>query len=82
MSFERNDTYNNVVDVVAKKLSIDKNGITENSSFQDLGADSLDMFEIVTRLEDVFGIEFDDESTEKLTGMREVVDYIHERRVK
>ena len=80
--FNREDTYIKVIDIVALKLSIDKNTITKEATFQDLGADSLNMVEIVMRLEEVFGIEIDDDSAEKFTDLRQAIDYIHSKRTK
>jgi len=68
--FDRADTYEKVVDVVVQKLSIEKSIITETSTFQDLGADSLGMVEIIMRLEEVFGLEIDDEAAEKLESLK------------
>ena len=61
---------------------IDKKTITANSTFQDLGADSLDLLEIIMRLEEQFGIEINDEDAEKMNKMQDVVAYINERRTK
>lgn len=80
--FDREDTYKKVVAVIAQKLSIDPNNITEVSTFQDLGADSLDMLEIIIMLQDKFGIEIDDETAEKLDSLHLVVDFINENRTK
>jgi len=81
-SFDREDTYAKLVDAVAQKLSIDKNSIGRASSFQDLGADSLDMVEIIMRLEELFGIEIDDADAEKLADVEQTVNYIHTKRTK
>jgi len=80
--FSREDTRAKVIDIVAQKLSIDKKTIAEDSTFQDLGADSLDMVEIVMRLEEVFGIEIDDDAAEKFSDLRQSVDYINGKRTK
>lgn len=76
-SFDKNDTQNKVYEVIAEKLSIDKNTITPQMTFQDLGADSLDMVEIIMRLEELFNIEINDEDAEKLTTVGQSVDYVH-----
>jgi acyl carrier protein len=81
-TFDRQDTFTKIVDIVASKLDIDKNIITNESTFQDLGADSLDLLEIIMRLEEQFGIEVNDEDAEKMHTMHDVVSYIHERRTK
>jgi len=81
-TFERNDTYNKIADIVVEKLSLDKNVIKPTSTFQDLGADSLDMVEMIMRLEEQFNIEINDEDAEKMQTMDDVVTYIHERRTR
>lgn len=81
-TFERTDTYNKLVDVVAQKLTIGRERITPQSTFQDLGADSLDMVEIVMKLEEVFGIEIKDEDAEKFSTLNSAVDYLQQVRTK
>ena len=79
-TFDRDDTYNKIVDIVVEKLGIDKEIIKPASTFQDLGADSLDVVEIIMKLEEQFGIEIKDEDAEQMQTMDDVVVYIHERR--
>lgn len=81
-TFDKQDTFAKIVDIVASKLDIDKKTITSDSTFQNLGADSLDLLEIIMRLEEQFGIEINDEDAEKMQRMQDVVDYINERRTK
>jgi acyl carrier protein len=78
--FDKQDTTQRIRVIVAEKLSIDPNTITPQSTLQDLGADSLDMVEIIMNIEEEFGIQINDEEAEKLHTMAEVVDYVHERR--
>jgi acyl carrier protein len=80
--FEKNDTYNKVVDIIADKLSVAKNTITPQSTLQTLGADSLDMVEIIMKLEEQFGIEINDDDAEKLSTVNDVADYVHNLRTK
>lgn len=80
--FEREDTREKVIDIVAQKLNVDKDVVIKSNSFEDLGADSLDMVEIVMKLEEQFGIEINDEDAEKLSNLQEVVTYIHDLRKK
>jgi acyl carrier protein len=80
--FERNDTFTKVVDVIAQKLDKDKALIVDTATLESLGADSLDLTEIIIELEDVFGIEIDDEKAESLHNVKQVVDYVHELRAK
>jgi acyl carrier protein len=80
--FDRSETQAKVIDIIAQKLKIDKSTITPNSTLQDLGADSLDMVEIIMKLEEQFGIEIKDEDAEKLHNVTEVVDYVQKLRTK
>lgn len=82
MSFDRKDTYDKVVDIVTKVLNSDKAGITGNSTFEQLGADSLDILEIVMKLEEVFGIEISDADAEKIKTIDDAVDKIQATRTK
>jgi len=79
-TFDREDTYNKIADIIVEKLGIDKNIVTPTATFQDLGADSLDVVEIIMNLEEQFGIEIKDEDAENMGSMDEVVAYIHEKR--
>lgn len=72
----RADTYNKIIDIVADKLNIDKSTIIGSATLEDLGADSLDMVEIIMRLEEQFDIEIDDDKAESLTTLDQVVDYV------
>lgn len=81
-AFERNDTVIKVVDIIAQKLDKDKELIVESATLENLGADSLDLTEIIIELEDVFGIEIDDEKAESLHNVKHVIDYVQELRTK
>lgn len=81
-NIDRQDTYNKIIALVAQKLHVDKAAVEQAHSFQELGADSLDMVEIVMQLEEDFGIEIDDNDAERLTSVDQVVDYIHALRSK
>ena len=64
-------------DIIADQLSVDADTITETSKFkEDLGADSLDLFELVMALEDEYSVEIPAEDLEKLTSVGEVMDYL------
>ena len=63
--------------IVVEHLGVDEAKVTENASFvDDLGADSLDTVELVMAFEEEFGIEIPDEEAEKITRVKEAVDYI------
>ncbi len=70
-----------IKELVAENLGVDVSAITEKSSFkEDLGADSLDLFEMVMALEEEFGVEIPTEDLEKITTVGEVVAYIEEHK--
>lgn len=63
--------------IVADKLSINADDITKESSFiEDLGADSLDVVELIMALEDELEIEIPDEEAEKFVTVGDVVEYV------
>ena len=69
-------------ELIADQLSVDADSITENSKFKDdLGADALDLFELVMALEDEYSVEIPAEDLEKLTTVGEVMAYLKEKGV-
>ncbi|PWB62223.1 MAG: acyl carrier protein [Deltaproteobacteria bacterium] len=66
-----------VKEIVAEQLGKDVNEVTTSASFiDDLGADSLDIVELVMKMEEEFGIEIPDEEAEKIKTVNDVVEYI------
>ena len=64
--------------MVADNLGVEESKITENASFKDdLGADSLDLFELTMALEDEYGIEIPCEDLEKIVTVGDVVEYVN-----
>lgn len=67
--------------LVAENLGVDEADITEESSFkEDLGADYLDLFELVMALEDEYGIEIPTEDLEQIATVGDVMEYINEHK--
>ena len=63
--------------IVAEQLGVNEAEIKNESSFvDDLGADSLDTVELVMAFEEEFGIEIPDEDAEKITRVKEAIEYI------
>lgn len=68
--------------IIAERLNIDVAQVTEDASFkEDLGADSLDLFEMVMSLEDEYGIEIPQDDLEKITTVGAVIDYLKNKGV-
>ena len=68
-----------VKETVAESLGADINTITEETSFKDdLGADSLDLFEMVMSLEEYCGVEIPTEDLEKMKTVGDVVKYLED----
>ena len=71
--------------IVVEHLGVGEDKVTDGASFiDDLGADSLDTVELVMAFEEGFSIEIPDEDAEKITRVKEAVDYIesHTKRKK
>ena len=66
-----------VKDIVVEQLGVKPEQVTPQAKFiEDLGADSLDTVELVMAFEEEFGIEIPDEDAEKITRVKEAVEYI------
>lgn len=64
-------------EIIAEQLNCDANSITEDTSFKDdLGADSLDLFELVMALEDEYSVEIPAEELTDLTTVGAVIEYL------
>ena len=64
-------------EIIAEQLNCEAESIQMETSFkEDLGADSLDLFELVTNLEEEYNIEIPAEELEKLTTVGKVIDYL------
>ncbi len=70
-------TFEKVKGIVADQLGVEAEEIKEDSTFvDDLGADSLDIVELIMRFEDEFGVEIPDEKAEKIKTVNDIVKYI------
>ena len=73
------EVFEEVRDVVVEQLSVAPDAVKIDSKIiEDLGADSLDVVELVMALEEKFGIEIPDSDAEKVVTVGDVVDYIKE----
>jgi acyl carrier protein len=71
------DVFDRVKKIIVDRLGVDEDKVTPEASFKDdLGADSLDVVELVMELEDEFDLEISDEEAENINKVGEVVSYI------
>ncbi len=64
-------------DIIAEQLNVEKEELSASTSFKDdLGADSLDLFELVMALEEEYDIEIPSEDLEQMTTIQSVLDYL------
>jgi acyl carrier protein len=69
-----------VKDIIAKQLGVNRSEVTPEASFvEDLGADSLDTVELVMAFEEAFNIEIPDEDAEKITKVKDAIEYIKKK---
>lgn len=69
-------------EIIAEQLNCEVENVTEETSFkEDLGADSLDLFELVMSLEDEYNVEIPAEELEKLTTVGKVMAFLKEKGV-
>ena len=66
-----------MIDIIEEQLSVDKDKIVPGASFvDDLGADSLDLVELIMAMEEEFDIEIPDEDAEKIVTVQDAIDYV------
>jgi len=66
-----------MIDIIAEQLSVDKEKVVSGASFtDDLGADSLDLVELIMAMEEGFDIEIPDEDAESITTVQNAIDYV------
>jgi acyl carrier protein len=75
---DRKEILGKVVELVSETLEIDEEEIDEGKRFDDLGADSFDLLELVTAFEDEFGVTMDDDSLEEIQTVGDAVDALVE----
>jgi acyl carrier protein len=71
------ETAERVKKIVVEHLGVENEKVTEEASFiDDLGADSLDIVELVMAFEEEFGVEIPDDAAEKISTVKDAIDYI------
>jgi len=68
-----------VIEIIVEQLGVSEDEVAMEASFiDDLGADSLDLVELIMAMEEEFGLEISDEDAEKIQTVQDVVNYINE----
>ena len=71
-----------VIDIIMEQLEVTKEECVPEASFiDDLGADSLDIVELIMEMEEAFGVEIADEELEKIRTVQDVVDFLRKKGV-
>ena len=72
-----------VKEIIVEQLGVDEGQVDDSASFvDDLGADSLDIVELVMAFEEAFDMDIPDEDAEKITTVKDAVDYIKNKKGK
>ena len=75
------DTYERVKNIIVELLGVESDTVTPDSRLrEDLGADSLDLVELIMAVEDEFGGTISDEDAQSITTVRAAVEYVEQRK--
>ena len=77
--FEKTDLFAQVAKIISKQVEISLDTVKENLTFDDCGIDSLDMIEIIMKLEEHFSIEIKDEEVEVMKTVSDIVKTIQKK---
>ena len=70
-----------VKQIIVEQLGVDEGEVTSSASFvDDLGADSLDTVELVMAFEEAFGVEIPEDAAEKISTVKDAIDYIEKQK--
>ena len=75
---DASDTYSRIIEIISEALDIDIEDLSEDTKFTDLNADSFDMLEMITAIEDEFDIEVSDSSLEGFRTVGDIVEALGE----
>ncbi len=66
-----------MIDIIVEQLSVEKDKVVSGASFvDDLGADSLDLVELIMAMEEEFDVEIPDEEAEKIVTVQNAIDFV------
>ncbi|MCY0908061.1 acyl carrier protein [Sulfobacillus sp. hq2] len=75
----KDQVFDKVKEIIVDQLGVDEEEVVPEASFiDDLGADSLDIVELIMALEEEFGLEIPDDEAEKIATVNDAVEYIRE----
>ena len=67
-----------MIDIIVEQLSVDRDTVVPGASFvDDLGADSLDLVELIMAMEEEFDVEIPDEEAEKITTVQDAINFVN-----
>jgi acyl carrier protein len=81
-TFEKSDTLAKVIDTIVQELKVDRDLVNESATLEGLGADSLDIVQIIMKFEEQFGMEISDEDAQHMNSLSDIVNYINARRTR
>lgn len=73
------NTFETIKKILVEQLGVDEASVTEETTIEDLGADSLDLVEIVMSIEEEFSVKVDDSELENLKKVGDLVNYIEDK---
>jgi acyl carrier protein len=81
MEENMSDVASKVKDIIVDQLGVSADEVTEEAAFvEDLGADSLDLTELIMAMEEEFDIEIDDEDAQKIAKVKDAINYIEKNK--
>lgn len=78
MALSRDEIFSQVCDIAADVLGVEADELSDETTFDDLDANSLDRLQLVTAMEDEFDIEIDDERLMSINSVSEAIDAIEQ----
>ncbi len=74
------ETLAKLKEIIAEKVDVDADEVSPEKTFDDLGADSLDLYEMVYEVENVFGVTIPEEKTGEMTSVQDVINFIEAKK--